>query len=232
MTSRGEAVVSQFIMPWNNFQTSSSQDALPVLPPTLSFLNLNCKSRVRLGLERGEGTAWTQFFIFWVLSLLVSSFVLTTYLLSAVSFFLASTCFFNHNSGFSWLQVTETPVETGWSAKRVLLAHSSETSSAGTSFRYGWIQGLHDVISVLCPHISPTFLCIDHILRWLLLSRGRMNTYNSRLMSSQGWERRNIFPPCSSSKVNSCVETHWTIWVTCPNLSQSLWPEGENMLIG
>ena len=104
--------------------------------------------------------------------------------------------FFNHNSGFSWLQVTETPIETGWSAKRVLLAHSFETSSAGTSFRYGWIQGLHDVIGVLCPHISrTTVLCVDHILRWLLLSRGQMNTYNSRLMSSQGWERRNIFFP-------------------------------------
>ena len=86
-----------------------------MLPPPLSFLNLNCKSRVKLGLERGKGTAWTQFFIFWVLSLLVSSFVLTTYLLSAVSFFLASTCFFqsqlriflatsNRNSNRNWLK--------------------------------------------------------------------------------------------------------------------------------
>lgn len=95
--------------------------------------------------------------------------------------------------------------------RRLLPAHRFEKSSARISFRCGWIQVLERHQGLLSPCISFTFLCVDCILRWLLLSLcqpGYVPLQDCALSVLRGEKG---FPP-GGSNLSSSVEGHW---ITC-----------------
>ena len=98
--------------------------------------------------------------------------------------------------------------------RRLLLAHRFEKSSARISFRCGWIQVLEWHQGPLSPCISFPFLCVDCILRWLLLSLwqpGYLPLQDCVLSVLRG---EKDFPP-GGSNLSSSVEGHWITWIAC-----------------
>ena len=195
MTSRGEAVVKSIHYALEQFPNFFILGRPPCASSYSFFpwLELYIMSQARFwGEEKGQLGPSFHFLGFELAGLILPAHHLPAQQWSHS--FWCPLAFFNHDSGFSWLHVTETPIQTGSGEKRVLLVHSSENSSAATSFRCGRIQGLRDVISVLCPHIRSALLCVDHILRWLLLS-GEQGEYSSRLRPHRAERGETFFFP-------------------------------------